>query len=183
MASGVLAVRRDGSVLFHRMMGMIGDWEGRQNSGHYPNLVPIRSQRNKILQRILIAQECVVEIAHQHEGDGDGDDEGQSEHISGHVAVDAYHIFGDLAVETQRFPETDEVGDGENQDQVAHDEAPAIVEGALAGISVIDEPGLYVAEEGIGIRLENDILVTEGAPEDLVGDRLLNISDIKNLMA
>ena len=37
--------------------------------------------------------------------------------------------------------------------------------------------------EGIGIRLENDILVTEGAPEDLNGDRLLNISDIENLMA
>ena len=44
------------------------------------------------------------------------------------------------------------------------------------------EPGLYVAEEGIGIRLENDILVTEGAPEDLVGDRLLSIEEIEALM-
>lgn len=35
------------------------------------------------------------------------------------------------------------------------------------------EPGLYVAAEGIGIRLENDILITQGAPEDLVGERLL----------
>ncbi len=44
------------------------------------------------------------------------------------------------------------------------------------------EPGLYVAEEGIGIRLENDILVTEGAPEDLTGDRLLSIEEIEHLM-
>ena len=51
------------------------------------------------------------------------------------------------------------------------------------GMVLTNEPGLYVAEEGIGIRLENDILVTEGAPEDLIGDRLLNISDIENLMA
>ena len=51
------------------------------------------------------------------------------------------------------------------------------------GMVLTNEPGLYVAEEGIGIRLENDILVTEGAPEDLNGDRLLNIPDIENLMA
>ena len=42
---------------------------------------------------------------------------------------------------------------------------------------------MYVAEEGIGIRLENDILVTDGAPEDLIGDRLLCIDYIENLMA
>ena len=50
------------------------------------------------------------------------------------------------------------------------------------GMVITCEPGLYVAEEGIGIRLENDILVTEGAPEDLVGDRLLNIEEIEDLM-
>ena len=44
------------------------------------------------------------------------------------------------------------------------------------------EPGLYIAEEGIGIRLENDILVTEGAPEDLVGNRLLDMDEIEALM-
>ena len=51
------------------------------------------------------------------------------------------------------------------------------------GMVLPNEPGLYIAEEGIGIRLENDILVTEGAPEDLIGDRLLNIDYIENLMA
>lgn len=50
------------------------------------------------------------------------------------------------------------------------------------GMVVTCEPGLYVAEEGIGIRLENDILVTEGAPEDLTGGRLLDIREIEELM-
>lgn len=50
------------------------------------------------------------------------------------------------------------------------------------GMVITCEPGLYVAEEGIGIRLENDILVTEGAPEDLTGDLLLNIGEIEDLM-
>lgn len=52
-----------------------------------------------------------------------------------------------------------------------------------AGMVITCEPGLYVKEEGIGIRLENDILVTEGAPEDLIGDRLLKIEEIEALMA
>ena len=51
------------------------------------------------------------------------------------------------------------------------------------GMVITCEPGLYVAEEGIGIRLENDILVTDGAAEDLIGDRLLNIREIEELMA
>ena len=51
------------------------------------------------------------------------------------------------------------------------------------GMVVTCEPGLYVAEEGIGIRLENDILVTEGAPVDLIGNLLLDVSEIEALMA
>ena len=51
------------------------------------------------------------------------------------------------------------------------------------GMVITCEPGLYVAEEGIGIRLENDILVTDGAAEDLVGDRLLSVQEIEDLMA
>ncbi len=51
------------------------------------------------------------------------------------------------------------------------------------GMVVSNEPGLYVAEEGIGIRLENDILITDGAPEDLIGDRLLKVDEIEALMA
>lgn len=51
------------------------------------------------------------------------------------------------------------------------------------GMVITCEPGLYVAEEGIGIRLENDILVTEGGPEDLTGSRLLSAGEIEELMA
>ena len=50
------------------------------------------------------------------------------------------------------------------------------------GMVITCEPGLYVAEEGIGIRLENDILVTDGEPEDLIGDRLMDIAQIEELM-
>lgn len=51
------------------------------------------------------------------------------------------------------------------------------------GMVVTLEPGLYVREEGIGIRLENDILITAGEPEDLIGDRLLRIDEIEAVMA
>ena len=51
------------------------------------------------------------------------------------------------------------------------------------GMVITCEPGLYVAEEGIGIRLENDILVTGGEPKDLIGNRLLDIAEIEQLMA
>jgi len=50
------------------------------------------------------------------------------------------------------------------------------------GMVITCEPGLYVKEEGIGIRLENDILVTETAPEDLIGNRLLDVDEIEGLM-
>ena len=51
------------------------------------------------------------------------------------------------------------------------------------GMVVTCEPGLYVAEEGIGIRLENDILITDGEPEDFIADRLLDIAKIEELMS
>lgn len=51
------------------------------------------------------------------------------------------------------------------------------------GMVITCEPGLYVKEEGIGIRLENDILVTDGDPVDLIGDRLLDLGEIEAMMA
>ena len=51
------------------------------------------------------------------------------------------------------------------------------------GMVVTNEPGLYVKEEGIGIRLENDILITDGTPEDIIGNELLDITEIEALMA
>lgn len=38
------------------------------------------------------------------------------------------------------------------------------------GMILSCEPGLYIREEGIGIRLEDDILITEGEPVNLFGD-------------
>ncbi|MFD2513340.1 aminopeptidase P N-terminal domain-containing protein [Pontibacter locisalis] len=44
------------------------------------------------------------------------------------------------------------------------------------------EPGIYIREEGIGIRLENDILVTKSSPVDLMENIPLEVEDIENLM-
>ncbi|PKP48329.1 MAG: X-Pro aminopeptidase [Bacteroidetes bacterium HGW-Bacteroidetes-1] len=50
------------------------------------------------------------------------------------------------------------------------------------GMVLTCEPGLYIREEGIGIRIENDILITDGEPVDLMRDIPLEISDIELLM-
>ena len=38
------------------------------------------------------------------------------------------------------------------------------------GMVLTCEPGLYIREEGIGIRLEDDLLITDGEPINLFGD-------------
>lgn len=45
------------------------------------------------------------------------------------------------------------------------------------------EPGLYIAEEGIGIRIEDDILVTGTGFENLSKDIVKEVDDIESLMA
>lgn len=44
------------------------------------------------------------------------------------------------------------------------------------------EPAIYIREEGIGIRLENDILITESGPVDLMAQVPIEIEDIERLM-
>jgi Xaa-Pro aminopeptidase len=44
------------------------------------------------------------------------------------------------------------------------------------------EPGIYIPEEGFGIRLENDILVTAEAPVDLMADIPIEADEIEALM-
>ncbi|UBM58981.1 aminopeptidase P family protein [Marinilongibacter aquaticus] len=44
------------------------------------------------------------------------------------------------------------------------------------------EPGIYIEEEGIGIRLENDILIQDQSPVDLAENIPIEIEDIENLM-
>ncbi|MDQ3046812.1 MAG: aminopeptidase P family protein [Bacteroidota bacterium] len=45
------------------------------------------------------------------------------------------------------------------------------------------EPGIYIPQEGLGIRLENDILVTAKGPDDLMKNIPLEAEEIESLMA
>ena len=45
------------------------------------------------------------------------------------------------------------------------------------------EPGIYIPEENLGIRLENDILITEKGPIDLMAKIPVEADDIESLMA
>lgn len=44
------------------------------------------------------------------------------------------------------------------------------------------EPGIYIQEEGIGIRIENDILITKDGPVDLTADVPREADEIEALM-
>lgn len=44
------------------------------------------------------------------------------------------------------------------------------------------EPGIYIREEGLGIRLENDILITPSGPVDLMADIPVEAEEIEHLM-
>jgi Xaa-Pro aminopeptidase len=44
------------------------------------------------------------------------------------------------------------------------------------------EPAIYIAEEKFGIRLENDILITEDGPVDLMSDIPIEADEIESLM-
>jgi Xaa-Pro aminopeptidase len=53
-----------------------------------------------------------------------------------------------------------------------------------AGMVFSCEPGIYIQEEGIGIRLENDILITENGPHDLMDEinMPLEVEEIEDIM-
>lgn len=51
-----------------------------------------------------------------------------------------------------------------------------------AGWVMTVEPGLYIRSEGIGVRLENDVLITDRGPVDLMADIVLEPDDIEALM-
>lgn len=44
------------------------------------------------------------------------------------------------------------------------------------------EPGIYLREEGFGIRLENDVLITENGTIDLMADIPIEAAEIESLM-
>ncbi|WP_223651609.1 aminopeptidase P N-terminal domain-containing protein [Hymenobacter psoromatis] len=51
-----------------------------------------------------------------------------------------------------------------------------------AGMVYTNEPGIYIREEKLGIRLENDILITATGNEDLMANIPLELADIERLM-
>ena len=51
-----------------------------------------------------------------------------------------------------------------------------------AGMVFTCEPGIYIPEEGIGVRLENDILVTDDGPRDLFANIPIEADEIEALM-
>jgi Xaa-Pro aminopeptidase len=51
-----------------------------------------------------------------------------------------------------------------------------------AGMVFTCEPGIYIREEGIGVRIENDILVTDRDPVDLMADIPREADEIEELM-
>lgn len=50
------------------------------------------------------------------------------------------------------------------------------------GMVITVEPGLYIADEGIGVRIENDVMITEDGCIDLSADILKSVEDIEALM-
>ena len=63
-----------------------------------------------------------------------------------------------------------------------HDLAPQ--DGPFApGWIVTVEPGIYIPEEGIGVRLENDVLVTAAGPVDLCSHVPIEADEIERIMA
>lgn len=51
------------------------------------------------------------------------------------------------------------------------------------GMVLTVEPGLYIAEEGIGIRIEDDVLVTEEGCENLSPQIIKTVEEIEDFMA
>lgn len=51
-----------------------------------------------------------------------------------------------------------------------------------AGMVLTCEPGIYIAEESLGIRLENDILITDNGPVDLMAEIPIEVDHIESLM-
>ncbi len=51
-----------------------------------------------------------------------------------------------------------------------------------SGMILTCEPGLYIREEGIGIRIENDLLITEGEPVNLFEGLPIEVEEIEFIM-
>jgi Xaa-Pro aminopeptidase len=73
-------------------------------------------------------------------------------------------------------------GLGHSLGLAVHDLAP--MNGPLeAGWVITVEPGIYIPEESLAVRLENDVLVTENGPVDLSAHVPIEADEIERLMA
>ena len=50
------------------------------------------------------------------------------------------------------------------------------------GFVVTVEPGIYIPEEGFGVRLENDVVVRKGGTEDLCASIPIEAEEVEDLM-
>jgi Xaa-Pro aminopeptidase len=60
-----------------------------------------------------------------------------------------------------------------------HDPTPRVLE---AGMTITVEPAVYIREEGIGVRIEDDVLVTPEGREVLTGDAPKRVEEIEAWM-
>ncbi len=63
-----------------------------------------------------------------------------------------------------------------------HDVTVPELEKLAPGMIITDEPGLYIDEEEIGIRIEDDLLITENGCEVLSADIVRTVEDIEAAM-
>jgi Xaa-Pro aminopeptidase len=63
-----------------------------------------------------------------------------------------------------------------------HDVGPT-TQPIQAGWVMTVEPGIYIREEGLAVRLENDVLITETGPVDLMAHIPIEAREIEELMA
>lgn len=63
-----------------------------------------------------------------------------------------------------------------------HDVGQILDEPLVQGQVITNEPGLYIQEENIGIRLETDLLITQDGNENLAPQIKIEIDDIEQLM-
>ena len=54
--------------------------------------------------------------------------------------------------------------------------------GLLEGMVITIEPGLYIEEEGIGVRIEDNILITKGKAINLSASIIKEVNDIEDFM-
>ncbi|MEM7550259.1 MAG: aminopeptidase P family protein [Bacteroidota bacterium] len=51
-----------------------------------------------------------------------------------------------------------------------------------AGMAFTVEPGIYIREEGLGVRLENDVIIKEDGLDDLMKNIPIEVEEIEDLM-